>query len=130
MKNAIDYLSEGRPVDNTVIPDIIVVNHGTNDGRYTTDEFKAALADTLSHLRKKYPNAPIVYLIPFCGAHADTIAEVAESMENAYVVDTKGWNIPCTDSLHPSVEGAEKAGKLLASALMDLFGEDYFTTLN
>ena len=83
MKNAIDYLSEGRPVDNTVIPDIIVVNHGTNDGRYTADEFKAALTDTLSHLRKKYPNTPIVYLIPFCGAHADTITEVAESMENA-----------------------------------------------
>ena len=130
MKNAIDYLSEGRPVDDTVIPDIIVINHGTNDGKYTAEEFKSALADTLARLREKYPDAPIVYLIPFCGAHADTITEVTKSMENAYIVDTDGWDIPCTDSLHPSVEGAEKVGSLLASALIELFGEDYFTIQN
>lgn len=130
MKNAIDYLSEGRPVDGSDIPDIIVVNHGTNDGKYTAEEFKSALADTLTRLREKYPEAPIVYLIPFCGAHADTITEVTKSTENAYVIDTDGWDIPCTDSLHPNVEGTEKAGSLLASALIDLFGEDYFTIQN
>ena len=126
MKHAVDYLSEGRPVDETAVPDIIVVNHGTNDGKYSASVFGEALADTLSHLRMKYPEAPIVYLIPFCGAHADTIASVVGKMENAFVVDTAGWNIPCTDSLHPSAEGAKRAGELLACALQDIFGEDYF----
>ena len=126
MKNAIDYLSSGRPVINTEAPDLIVVNHGTNDGKYSAEVFGEALAETLTHLREKYPEAPIVYLIPFCGVHADTIKSVVKSMDNTFVVDTESWNIPCTDSLHPSAEGAEKAGKLLASALTDLFGEDYF----
>ena len=126
MRNAIDYLSEGRPADGTVIPDIIVVNHGTNDGKYDAETFRDALAETLAHLRKKYPEAPIVYLIPFCGAHADTIASVVEGMENAFTVRTDGWDIPCTDSLHPNAAGAKKAGGLLADALRERFGDDYF----
>ena len=126
MQNAIDYLSEGRPVDETVIPDIIVVNHGTNDGKYSAEDFGEALTETLTHLREKYSSAPIVYLIPFCGVHADTISAVVAKMDHAFVIHTEGWNIPCTDSLHPSAEGAEKAGNLLASSLIDIFGEDYF----
>lgn len=130
MKNAIDYLSDDRPVDGTAIPDIIVINHGTNDGRYGAEEFGKALWETITRLREKYPCAPIVYLIPFCGAHADTISEVIEKMDNTFVISTDGWNIPCTDSLHPNEEGAKKAGKLLASALTDIFGEDYFQATN
>jgi lysophospholipase L1-like esterase len=126
MKNAIDHLSKNRPVSDTATPDLIVVNHGTNDGKYSTEVFGEALSETLAHLREKYPDAPIVYLIPFCGVHADTIKSVTKSMENAFVIDTAGWNVPCTDSLHPSAEGAEKAGNLLASALTGIFGEDYF----
>ena len=126
MRNAIDYFSEGRPADGMVIPDIIVVNHGTNDGNYDAETFRKALAETLAHLRKKYPEAPIVYLIPFCGAHADTIASVVEGMENAFTVRTDGWDIPCTDSLHPNAAGAKKAGGLLADALRERFGDDYF----
>ena len=129
MKNAVDYLSEGRPVSDEVKPDVIVVNHGTNDGRYSAEEFGAALADTLTHLRAKYPETPIVYLIPFVGTHAETIALTVKDIENAFVIDTDGWDISCTDSLHPNAEGAEKAGKLLALALTDLFGEDYFKTI-
>ena len=130
MKNAIDYLSLTRPVNDGVIPDIIVVNHGTNDGRYGAEPFASALADTLMHLRQKYPDAPIVYLIPFNGTHAQTIRLTVENMENAYVVDTADWSIPCTDSLHPSAEGARKAGDLLASSLTELFGKDYFKNSN
>jgi lysophospholipase L1-like esterase len=126
MRNAIDYLSEGRPVSDGVVPDLIVVNHGTNDGRYGAEEFGEALAGTLARLREKYPDAPIVYLVPFCGAHAQTVSAVVGEMENAYVIPTELWDIPCTDSLHPSAEGAEKAGALLAEALTDLFGEEYF----
>lgn len=126
MKNAIDYISEGRPVGDGVIPDVIVVNHGTNDGRYSAEQFASALAETLAHLRAKYPEAPIVYLIPFSGTHAETIRLTVKNIENAYIVETAGWEISYTDRLHPDVAGAETAGQLLAVALKDLFGEDYF----
>ena len=127
MQNAIDYLSDGRPVDGSVTPDVIVVNHGTNDGGQNRKTFEEALTATLSHLRKTYPNTPIVYLIPFNQAHARVIASAVESMDNAYVVETKGWKITYTDGLHPDAAGAKYAGERLAAELKAIFGEDYFT---
>ena len=127
MQNAIDYLSDGRPVDHSVIPDVIVVNHGTNDGGQNRKTFEEALTATLGHLRKTYPDTPIVYLIPFNQAHARVIASAVESMDNAYVVETKGWKITYTDGLHPDAAGAQYAGERLAAELKAIFGEDYFT---
>lgn len=127
MQNAIDYLSDGRPVDHSVTPDVIVVNHGTNDGGQNRKAFEEALTATLSHLRKTYPDTPIVYLIPFNQAHARVIAPAVESMDNAYVVETRGWRITYTDGLHPDAAGAKYAGERLAAELKTIFGEDYFT---
>ncbi len=126
MENAIDYLSEGRPTDDTVIPDIIVVNHGTNDASRDRKSFEDALIKTLNRLREKYPDTPIVYLIPFNQSHARVITDVAESMENTHVVATKGWQITYTDGLHPDAAGAKLAGEKLAAELKAIFGEDFF----
>ncbi len=127
MLNAIDYLSNGRPVDHSVIPDVIVVNHGTNDGGQNRRLFEEELKKTLEHLRETYPDTPIVYLIPFTQAHARVIANVVADMENAHVVETKKWEISYTDGLHPDAAGAKYAGEKLAEALKAIFGEDYFT---
>jgi len=126
MLHAIDHLSAGRPLPDGVKPDLIVVNHGTNDGRYGAEVFQDALTETLARLREKYPEAPIVYLIPFNGAHAETIASVVAEMENAEVIPTEGWALTYTDGLHPDAAGAEKAGALLAEALTDRFGDGFF----
>ena len=127
MQNAIDYLSDGRPADKSITPDVIVVNHGTNDGGQNRKTFEEALTATLGHLRETYPDTPIVYLIPFNQAHARVIASAVESMDNAYVVETKGWRITYTDGLHPDAAGAKYAGEKLAAELKAIFGEDYFT---
>lgn len=126
MQNAIDYLSDGRPVEDGVIPDVIVVNHGTNDGGQNRKTFEDALTATLTHLREKYPDTPIVYLIPFNQAHSRVIPDVVEAMDNAYVVETRGWSISYTDGVHPDAAGAKAAGEKLAAALIEIFGEDYF----
>ena len=126
MQNAIDYLSDGRPVEDGVIPDVIVVNHGTNDGGQSRKTFEEALTATLTHLREKYPNTPIVYLIPFNQAHSRVIPGVVEDMDNAYVVETKGWKISYTDGVHPDAAGAKAAGEQLAAALIEILGEEFF----
>jgi lysophospholipase L1-like esterase len=126
MLNAIDYLSDGRPVDDSISPDIIVVNHGTNDVGQNRQLFEEQLTVTLNRLREKYPEAPIVYLIPFEQTHARVIPGVVEKMENAYVIETRGWKISYTDGIHPDVAGAKYAGEQLAAALVEIFGEDYF----
>ena len=126
MLNAVDYLSKDRPVEDGVIPDVIVINHGTNDGGANRKVFEEALTATLARLREKYPDTPIVYLIPFNQAQARIIATVMENTENAYVVETKDWEITFTDTAHPDVAGAKYAGEHLADALKDIFGEDFF----
>ena len=126
MQNAIDYLSDGRPVEDGVIPDVIVVNHGTNDGGQSRKAFEEALTATLAHLREKYPDTPIVYLIPFNQAHSRVIPGVVKTMDNAYVVETKGWKITYTDGVHPDAAGAKAAGEKLADELVKIFGEEFF----
>ena len=125
MLNAVDYLSDGRPVDDSISPDIIVVNHGCNDVGQNRQLFEEQLTVTLNRLREKYPEAPIVYLIPFAQTHARVISGVVEKMENAYVIETRGWKISYTDGIHPDVAGAKYAGEQLAAALVEIFGEDY-----
>ena len=125
MLNAIDYLSDGRPVDDSVSPDIIVVNHGSNDVGQNRKLFEEQLTITLNRLRAKYPEAPIVYLIPFEQTHSRVIPGVVEKIENAYVIETRGWKISYTDGIHPDVAGAKYAGEQLAAALVEIFGEDY-----
>lgn len=126
MLNAIDYLSNGRPVDDSISPDIIVVNHGSNDVGQNRKLFEEQLTITLNRLREKYPEAPIVYLIPFEQTHSRVIPSVVEKMENAYVIETRGWKISYTDGIHPDAAGAKYAGEQLAAALVEIFGEEYF----
>ena len=127
MLNAIDYLSDGRPVEDGVTPDVIVINHGTNDGGQSRKKFEEALDSTITRLQEKYPNTPIVYLIPFNQAHARVISEKLKDTANIYVVETKDWSITYTDGVHPDAAGAKAAGEQLAAALTDIFGEDFFT---
>ena len=127
MMNAIDYLSDGRPVDDGVIPDVIIINHGTNDGGANRKTFEEELTATLARLREKYPDTPIVYLIPFNQAQARPIENTVKTLDNAYVVATKGWKITYTDSVHPDAAGAKVAGEKLADELKAIFGEDFFT---
>ena len=129
MQNAVDYLSKDRPVEDGVIPDVIVINHGTNDGGANRQTFADALTETLTRLREKYPDTPIVYLIPFNQAQARPIENTVKEMDNAYVVATKGWKITYTDGVHPDAAGAKTAGEKLAAELKAIFGEDFFESV-
>ena len=126
MDKAIDFYSEDRRVDDGVIPDIIVINHGTNDKRLPANEFEPALEETLGRLRNKYPNTPIVYLIPLHQAQVASIHKVMANVENGYVIETDGWNLTYTDTVHPNAAGAKAAGEALAKALTDIFGKKFF----
>ena len=126
MLNAIDYLSKDRPVEDGVTPDVIVINHGTNDGGQSRKKFEEAMVATITRLQEKYPGTPIVYLIPFNQAHARVIPGVVEDFDNTYVVETKDWSITYTDGVHPDAAGAKAAGEQLAAALVEIFGEDFF----
>jgi lysophospholipase L1-like esterase len=113
-------------VDKTYTPDVIVINHGTNDRGQDDEVFAEKLEETLEHLRGTYPDAPIVYLIPFSQDHAQTIENTVEGIENSYVISTKDWVLTYTDGVHLDVAGARVAGELLAVELKNIFGEEFF----
>ncbi len=126
MDKAISFYSEGREVDDGVIPDIIVINHGTNDKRLSADVFEPALQDTLDRLRAKYPDTPIVYVIPIHQAQAASIRKIMADVENGYVVESADWSMTYTDTVHPDAKGAAVMGEALARELETLFGKNFF----
>ena len=125
--NAIDHISAHREVNDGITPDIIVINHGTNDhGKATDQEFINGLRAAIDRLHEKYPDTPIVYMIPFSQRSAANIRAAVNGYDNIYIVETSGWGITCTDSFHPNADGAKKAGEKLADALTEIFGAGFF----
>ena len=110
----------------TVTPDLIVVNHGTNDGDAETSGFRGSLKTALGKIEKAYPGVPIVYMLPFCGNRASDIRTVCAEFDNITVVETDKWNISYSDGLHPNRNGAKRAGELLSREINALLGADFF----
>ena len=123
---AINAFSYSRRAEETATPDVIVINHGTNDSNALDTEFKTGLIAAINKLRTKYPDKPIVYMIPFRQTKAAIIREVMADVENSYIVETADWDITTNDGLHPTPAGAQKAGEKLADALTNIFGEEFF----
>ena len=125
--HAIDYLSETRKVDDSFRPDVIVVNHGTNDQKYTATEFESGLRKALDRLVNKYVGIPIFYMIPFSQRRAEVIRKICGEYGDVIdVIETASWDIPLTDNLHPNVIGSQNAGEQLAKILKTNLGEDFF----
>lgn len=128
---AIDYNMNGVPV-NEQDPDIIVIEHGYNDGTlvttgsFTNEDFKTGYNDLVNRLKIKYPGVPIVCMIPFKQSLAAEIRECVGSRSYCYIVETSNWDVTYTDSAHPDVDGSIVAANRLAKSLLDIFGNAYF----
>lgn len=139
MLRAIDSLSSQRKVDSSAIaaitPDLIVINHGHNDASHgvTVAQFRLAARDAIQALQKKYPDVPIVYVVPFAEKSNDTIVAYGEKLDTLateikglYVVHTADWGLTFTDGVHPNMRGGMTAGARLADALEEIMGKDFF----
>jgi lysophospholipase L1-like esterase len=113
----------GSPADFSRIPDFIVVNLGSNDQPYISNEFIEAYVAYLREIREHCPQTRIFALRPFHGDkyHGDDVAEVVKRMEDPAIsyIDTTGWldETDFTDGAHPNVAGSRKAGARLEEAL-------------
>lgn len=124
--NAITNISENVSEIEGFVPDVIVINHGTNDSRFADNQFKNELKKALDVMVEKYPSTPIFYAIPFGQQKAGLIRFVTEEYENITVVETKDWNITFIDGVHPDGAGAQVAGINLAKAILEKLGEEFF----
>ena len=112
----------GSPADPAFIPDIVVVNQGTNDGAAPSATFVPLYTTFMQEIRARYPNAWIFAMRPFNGAHAADISGVVSALNDPRLVyvDTTGWllsnSIDYTETgagLHPNETGHAKAARLL-----------------
>ena len=123
--NYIDYQADGI-LTTEQAPDFIVINHGTNDSAATSEVFSDAYRSVINRYRIKYPGIPIICMRPFNGARETEIPLIVGEYDNAFYVDTTGWNITYTDGLHPDVPGHVVAGDNLTLELKNIFGNQYF----
>ena len=128
MIEAIDYNSKDRLVEDGVVPDVIVISHGTNEGSTTVPDFKAAAKAAIDRVIEKYPNTPIFYLGH--GSHINNkyafCELVTRDYDNVYWVGSRDWNITFTDSCHPNAAGAKVLGEKLAAEMIKVLGDDFF----
>lgn len=115
--NAVRYFYSGVRAQ-TVYPDLVVINHGTNDTTSTT--FVSSYLTLLDAIKVKFPSVNIVCMIPFGGAHANDIISAVNQREFAYLIDARGWVSSFSDGLHPTAAGAKIAGEKLAYAIKEL----------
>jgi lysophospholipase L1-like esterase len=113
----------GSPADFSRIPDFIVINEGTNDQPYPSNEFIEAYLAFLREIRKHCPRTQIFAMRPFHGDrfHGDDVAEAVKRMADPRIVyvDTTGWldESDYTDGAHPNAAGSRKAATKLVEVL-------------
>lgn len=114
------------------VPDIIVINLGTNDASWVKDiaerqeDFKRSYIDFLRLIRRNNPNACIVCIYGIMGTQlSDTIAEAV-----TLAGDEKIFYLPLDCQLdedgigadwHPSEKSHEKTAQKLSAFLNDIF---------
>lgn len=124
MENAMEYLSGGYTVADSpyanLTPDLIVMSHGTNDMDYPTMDFLSALRGTLSRLYRRYPDIPVVYVIPLQQTHAAVIRRLMAEYPRGYVVESESWPMSYTDGIHPNAASAKRMGERVAGAIREM----------
>jgi lysophospholipase L1-like esterase len=117
---------EDSPADPAFVPQVMVVNQGTNDQQYPSAQFEPAYRAYIAQLHRRNQKAVIFCLRPFGGYHADDIQQAVKELgeSNVVYVDTTGWLEPgdYTDRVHPNAQGQIKAAELLVTAIQQKTG--------
>ncbi|MDK0900150.1 GDSL-type esterase/lipase family protein [Clostridium perfringens] len=121
----IDNITSQREA-SYVEPDLIVLNHGTNDLGSSSELFKEEYNKVLDRLTIKYSGVPIFVMIPFKQTHSSDIKECVKDRGNCYLVETNGWGVTYTDGTHPNIEGGVIAGEKLSNKILNVLGKSYF----
>lgn len=105
------------------IPDLIVINIGTNDIwlGVTASDFQSRYTLFIQKIREKLPKVNIALMIPFSGAYQN---EIRDMIRNSFpsdpqikIIETQGWltSADFADGSHPTDNGHIKvANKLIA----------------
>lgn len=117
---------EGSPADPAFVPQVMVVNQGSNDQQYPSAQFEPAYRGYIAQLHRRNQKATIFCLRPFGGFHAEDIQQAVKDLgePNVVYVDTSGWldQSDYTDSVHPNAHGQIKAAGQLVKVIQQKTG--------
>src|SRR6266545_4712331 len=119
---------QGSPADPHFHPDAVVVNQGTNDSPYSSEEFRPGYLAYLREIRAADPRTWIFAMRPFGGYHEGDIAWAVAQLNDPKIVyvDTTDWlSVAAGDfngSSHPNVQGHEKAAAHLIAVIESVTG--------
>lgn len=117
---------DGSPSDPSFVPQVIVVNQGSNDTPYPSAQFEPAYRDYIAQLHRRNAKASIFCLRPFGGYHGDDIQQAVKELgePNVVYVDTTGWldKGDYTDGVHPNAGGQIKAAEQLVKVIQQKTG--------
>ena len=121
---AYPYNFDGSPVTREE-PDYILINHGANDKSKPVELYLEKYEALLDVIRSMNPNATIISLSAFCGAHHAELGELiaAYNQKNnckVHFIDSFGW-IP-EKPLHPLRDGHKTVAKNLIPLLGEIVG--------
>lgn len=120
---AYPYCFDGAPVTYDH-PDFVLINHGANDGGATAEKYMEEYRALLVLIRKTHPDAHIIALSAFCGAHENDLRALVDEFnhstgDDVFYIDGSQW-IP-RDPLHPLRDGHRR----IADQLIPILREKY-----
>lgn len=105
-----------------VMPELVLINLGVNDRRFSNVRFQAAYRDFVKQVQHAYPGVPIALMVPFAQTYADIIEETALECHTMFI-PTKNWCQSFTDGLHPDQKGSMQIAQHLVPVLAELLNQ-------
>lgn len=113
---------DGSPITHAP-SDVVLINHGANDRGKPVEVYLEKYAELLDVIRAHNPDATVVSLSAFCGAHHAALGEMiarynAEHGTSVHFIDSDGWISP--EPLHPLRDGHTTVASHLIPILAEI----------
>jgi hypothetical protein len=122
----LDSLAQGISDTVTDYPDLIVINHGTNDAGAAAATFISDYRAALARISIKLPGVPIFVMVPFGGAQSATFSQIVDGYSYVTLIQSDTWGIVQPNDGHPDAVGSATAGQKLADKIQVVMGKNYF----
>lgn len=123
-KNAYPYNYEGSPITHAP-SHYVLINHGANDRGKPVGLYLETYAELLDTVRAHNPEATVIALSAFCGAHHTELGRMiadynAKNGCHVHFIDSFGWVSP--EPLHPLRDGHSTVARNLIPLLRNIIG--------
>lgn len=120
------YFFNGEPLEGLPTADVVVINHGANDGGRAPEDYRAGYMRLLDEVLARSPKAEVFAVSAFCGSQKDTLEKLvadynAEKKTQVHFINASEWIPP--EPLHPHRDGHSIIAAHLAPLMRGILAE-------